>query len=661
MKYRSLTTDEISILQQNHCSCNDWTNVNVSEDFSPANISRVKFSGKVKLGKFENEILIICDIKSTSGIYDSFIHNCTISNNVFIKDVKTLSNYSVGSNVVIQNVNKLKVEGESAFGNGTELDIVNEAGGRRLKIFDMLSSNLAYLIVFYRHNKKLIHRLEEIIEKYISTKRSNVGSIKSNSRIENCGSIVNVDVGEYAKLEGASRLENGTIKSCMEDPVFIGTDVIAENFIVLSGAKINGGALLENCFIGQGVKIGKQYSAENSVFFANSEAFHGEACSVFGGPYTVTHHKSTLLIAGYFSFYNAGSGTNQSNHMYKLGPIHQGVLERGSKTGSFSYMLWPSRTGPFSTIIGKHYTNFDTSNLPFSYISEEDGKSYITPAMNLFTVGTRRDSLKWGKRDRRKDPFKLDVINSDLFSPYIVGKMLHAIDELNDLYEKTPKSKELVNYKGINLKRLLLKSSRKYYEIGLKIFIGNCLIKQFERLNENFTWNDLIKAIAVDTTSGLTNWVDIAGLLTTKNSIDDLTIKIEKGEIDDVETIQNKFVELHQNYSDEEWNWCAKLIEDKFNCKLKDITPEIIIAILNDWKSSRIRLNNMIINDAQKEFDPFAKIGFGIDGDETVKDLDFEAVRGTKEENSFIKDLEEESINVEKKAARLISQVQNLI
>ena len=86
-------------------------------------------------------------------------------------------------------------------------------------------------------------------------------------------------------------------------------------------------------------RSGKQFSAENSVFFANSEAFHGEAVSVFGGPYTVTHHKSSLLIAGMYSFFNAGSGTNQSNHMYKLGPVHQGILERGSKTGSFAYLL----------------------------------------------------------------------------------------------------------------------------------------------------------------------------------------------------------------------------------------------------------------------------------------------------------------------------------
>jgi NDP-sugar pyrophosphorylase family protein len=97
-------------------------------------------------------------------------------------------------------------------------------------------------------------------------------------------------------------LEEGTLRSCIEAPVFIGTGVIAKKFIILSGSSVDGGAMLDRCFVGQGVKIGKQFSAENSVFFANCEAFHGEACSLFAGPYTVTHHKSTLLIASLASF-----------------------------------------------------------------------------------------------------------------------------------------------------------------------------------------------------------------------------------------------------------------------------------------------------------------------------------------------------------------------
>lgn len=42
----------------------------------------------------------------------------------------------------------------------------------------------------------------------------------------------------------------------------------------------------------------------------------------------------TQMIAGMYSFLKAGSGSKQSNHMYKLDPIHQGIIERGSKVRS---------------------------------------------------------------------------------------------------------------------------------------------------------------------------------------------------------------------------------------------------------------------------------------------------------------------------------------
>ena len=102
----------------------------------------------------------------------------------------------------------------------------------------------------------------------------------------------------------------------------------------------------------------------------------------------MTHHKSTLLIAGMFSFMNAGSGSNQSNHMYKLGPIHQGTMERGAKTTSDSYILWPARVGAFSLVMGRHVNHADTSNLPFSYLIEQRNTTYLVPGVNLRSVGT---------------------------------------------------------------------------------------------------------------------------------------------------------------------------------------------------------------------------------------------------------------------------------
>lgn len=104
--------------------------------------------------------------------------------------------------------------------------------------------------------------------------------------------------------------ENGTVNSNRFAPTKLGSGVKCTDFIVASGVEIGDSTLVDKCFVGQGCIFDKHYSAGESLFFSNCRGMHGEACAIFAGPYTVTHHKSTLLIAGMFSFLNAGSGSN---------------------------------------------------------------------------------------------------------------------------------------------------------------------------------------------------------------------------------------------------------------------------------------------------------------------------------------------------------------
>ena len=171
-----------------------------------------------------------------------------------------------------------------------------------------------------------------MIEAYSLAQKSCYGKIGNSVHIVNTGTIRNVCIGDYCQIDGTSRLENGSINSNREAPVYIGPNVTAEDFIVSSGAHISDGVVMSRCFIGQACHLTHLFSAHDSLFFSNCQSENGEACAIFAGPYTVTMHKSSLLIAGMFSFLNAGSGSNQSNHMYKLGPIHQGVVERDRKS-----------------------------------------------------------------------------------------------------------------------------------------------------------------------------------------------------------------------------------------------------------------------------------------------------------------------------------------
>lgn len=659
MHHRNLTDSEISQLQRNGCSSDDWTQIKVKQEFDPQRLRDVYFAGAVKLGVFSGTIEVEKGIKKYSGIYRSYLENCSIGDNSYIANVGNLIAYNIGEGVAIENVNTLLVNEESTFGNGIELEVLNEGGGRELPMCDKMTAQIAYLMVNYRHDQKLTETIGSLIHDYAETKRSGKGNIEAGARIINTATIRNVNIGSYAAVYGANLLEEGTISSCKEDPAVIGEAVIAKGFIVLSGSTVDGGAILENSFIGQRVKTGKQFSAENSVIFSNSEGFHSEAVSIFGGPYTVSHHKSTLLIAGQYSFYNAGSGSNKSNHLYKMGPVHQGTLERGSKTGSFSYMMWPSHVGPYSMVLGKHNGSFDTSEFPFSYIDAKTDRSELIPALNLFTVGTLRDVRKWPTRDKRKDPNKLDLIHFNLFSPFIVQKMVNAVGILKQLKDKASKEQRYVSYKGVHIPRLILRTAQKYYEIGIKVYLGHELSKRLDE-SKAATFEELKQELIPRAGNGKGNWVDVSGMFASQQDINRLCEDVKAGKVNSVDDLTGELEEIYNNYPDSSWEWCTGLIGDRLGINFEDITKDQLVEILKDWKASREKMNNMILKDAQAEFSSNSKIGFGIDGDETTRDKDFASVRGAFEENSFVRGLESEIKEIGEQADGLIKKLESM-
>lgn len=632
---RSLTSSEIAALQAQNCEAENWTDISVADKFEPTYIHDVRFSGKIKLGTFEKEFLLPGGLKVHSGIQHATIHNCMIGNDVRIYNVHNyMANYQVGDDTCIENVNAILVDGVSMFGNGVKVPVMNEGGGREIPIFDGLSAHLAYILTLYRHRPQTIANLQKMIDDYAAAQASDMGQIGKNVRILNCGSIKNVRIGDYTNIGGASILKNGSINSNADAPVKIGSGVKCNDFIISSGVEISDSTLVSQCFIGQGCTMGKHYSALDSLFFANCQGFHGEATAIFAGPYTVSHHKSSLLIAGMFSFLNAGSGSNQSNHMYKLGPIHQGIAERGSKTTSDSYILWPAKVGAFTLVMGRHTKHSDTSDLPFSYMIENATESFLVPAVNLRSVGTIRDAQKWPKRDNRKDQHKIDQINFNLLSPYTIQKMWRGVEILQELQQISGETSELYVYQNCKIRNSSLKNGLNLYEIGIAKFLGNSLISRLNKADYH-NLNDIKQILKPDSEKGLGEWSDLSGLLAPRSEITMLLNGIEKNELT-LDDIQNKFIEMHANYYTYEWTWALEKLQCRWGKNLTDITIDDLIDTIEKWKKSVVDLDRLVYNDAKKEFNLNAQTGFGVDGDAEQKHLDFEQVRGSFENNTFV-------------------------
>ncbi len=175
---RHLLSEEIADLEMNGCTADNWENIKVASPFHAEHVCNVHFSGSVTLGLFEKEFTLPGGVKKHSDIRNATLHNCKIGDNTLIENVHNyISNYFIGDDCFIQNVNVMYVEGRSSFGNNVEVSVLNETGGREVPIYNGLSASLAYLIALYRHRPTLILRLQAMIADFADLRTGNSGFI----------------------------------------------------------------------------------------------------------------------------------------------------------------------------------------------------------------------------------------------------------------------------------------------------------------------------------------------------------------------------------------------------------------------------------------------------------------------------------------------------
>jgi hypothetical protein len=642
--YRTLRDDEARQLKAQGCTAEDWKAVRVVEPFLAERVQHVDFVGGVSIGSLEGDVTRPSSASKPCGIYRARIQDCVIGDGVRIANVGIhLAGYHVGNNALIENVGVMETRPRARFGNGVEVVALNEAGGREVPIFNALSSQFAYLVCAHRYRTDVVTRLADMAQRAAGEAVRDFGTIGDCACITGVPKIVDVNIGPAATIDVAQSLVNGTVLSHPAAATSIGEGVIVKDFIVAEGAQVSGDAIIRNSFVGQGTRVGAQFSAENTLLFANCEAFHGEAVSAFCGPYTVTHHKSTLLIGGMFSFYNAGSGTNQSNHRYKLGPTHEGKLERGSKTGSFAYMMWPCRVGPFSVVLGKITRSFSTADLPFSHCEADDaGRCEVIPGHYIATVGTLRDGQKWPKRDRRTGPVLRDVLCFDVFSPLTIGRMQRGAALLSQLQESTDKNVTSVNINGAEVKRVLLRMGAKRYTAAVERYV---LEQVFHRLEKKIAAGTkrLKDAMAADGRAVFSqDWVDVGGQLMPQGRLDALCRAISSGVIASIDRLQQAFVEIRATYEEDVWAWSRHQAKEAIGVDMDSVTVDQARDCISRYCEQQQKFLRLVLLDAEREYDEGSRIGFGLDGGVAAADADFTAVRGKFSENSFVKQVNEE-------------------
>ena len=590
--YRSLTSEEIEVLKSNDCWAEDWTSINVSEDFKPNYMHRVMLYGEVNIGAFNKNVEVSQGFVKHSGINNATLRNVTIGDDCLVENVGNfINNYTIGDDCYISNISTMETTEGATFGEGNLVSVLNEVGEGNVILFSDLNSQLAAFMVKHFSDKELKENIRQLIKTDIENKAPERGQIGSNVKIVNTKEITNCVINDLCEVNGASRLSDCTLLGSVHGNVYIGTGVIIENSIIAEGSSVINSVKIQDCFVGEACQLSNGFTASASVFFANSYMSNGEACAAFCGPFTASHHKSSLLIGGMFSFYNAGSATNFSNHAYKMGPMHWGTLERGSKTASGAYLLMPATLGSFSVCFGKLMHHPNTRNLPFAYLIADGDKMFLIPGRNITTVGLYRDIKKWPKRDLRALENRKSIVNFDWLSPFSVGEILKGKKILESLREVTGDNVSQYLYHEYIIPATSLHKGIKYYDIALRIYMGAVLKRVLKR----------DPAITPPSTQiGVGDWDDLSGLLLPVSEEDRIVKDMREGNIETIQQLLERFEEINNNYREYQWAWTYSVICDYYG--ISEITLEDANRIHEDYIRARRSWIAEIKKDAEKEY-----------------------------------------------------------
>lgn len=593
--YRLLTDEEILYLEDNGCTAEDWTSVNVAEYFQPTNVHNVRFYGEVFLGVFEKSLEVSPGFIKHSGIRNATLRNTTVGDNCLIENVGNyINNYIIGEECNICNVCIMETTDGATFGENTVISVLNEAGSGNLLLFNGLTANLAALMIRHSRDKEFTSVLRRMAREDIAERVPETGTVGNRVKITNTSEITNTHIADDCEINGACRLSDCTVTADFENSVYIGSGVICENSIIADGCAILNSAKISNCYVGECCQLTNGFTAESSVFFANSYMSNGEACATFCGPFSNSHHKSTLLIGGMFSFYNAGSATNFSNHAYKMGPVHYGILERGSKTASGSHLLMPAHIGAFSVCIGKITNHPDTTSMPFSYIIADGKDTYLVPAINLATVGVFRDVRKWPRRDVRPFNGRKSAINCNWLNPMTINEVSEGLSALRRLQELSGKDASFYNYNNCRISQKSLLRGIEYYQMAVEMFLYDTL------KNKNF--DDINCAVCQENSSSYnTKWVDLAGLLLPLSEEGHIIEEMKNNELSNIRALIERLNAGNSRY--EEWLLCyaAALAASYYSTDY--FTEETLKLVQENGNTARKKWIEEIKHDAEREYE----------------------------------------------------------
>ena len=410
--YRNLTPVEIEQLERQGNSAESWATVRVAEPFCAACVRNSTFEGAVSLGSIEERRHSDGALTLKEGIYNSCLCNTTVGNHPTVHNVRMLSRYTIGDNVLLFNIDEMTADP----GNPAWLEPMNENGGRRILPFGGMTIGDAYLWARYRGRKVLMEKLEQMTTDLLATEEGRYGRVGDSCTIKNTKSIHNV-----------------IIRSAADDRTLVDSCITLRDGVVGYGCTLEYGVIAVRFLLGEHVHLEFGLRLNDTVVGDNSTLARCEVGNSIIFPAHEQHHNNSFLIAGLIMGQSniAAGGTIGSNHNSRTAD-NEIVGGRGFWPGLCCSFKHSSRFASYCLLAKADYPSELDITLPFALVNNNVAKDQleIMPAYwwmyNMYAMD--HNSKKFAKRDKRV--LKAQNIEFDNLAPDTAEEILRGMKQL---------------------------------------------------------------------------------------------------------------------------------------------------------------------------------------------------------------------------------------
>lgn len=632
---RRITAEEQAVLERNgnrflNGSEKSFWVCSEPQAFYPERIVGCEFCGTVILGQMKPGRLSYHDFKPETGLYFSYLENCRIGDCCSIRNVRYLSNYSIGNRVILFNIDEMSCTPHAKFGNGilkkgeseevrVWLDVRNENGGRSLLPFEGMTTADAWLWSQFRDDKELMKRFFEMTEKNNDGKQNVFGIVENQVIIKNTLLLKDVKVCSGAYIKGALKLKNITVCSSLEEPSQIGEGVVMVNGIMGAGSKVFYQTVAIRFILGRQCQL--KYGARllHSVLGDNSTVSCCELLHNLIFPFHEQHHNTSFLIASEIKGQSnlAAGATAGSNHNSRS-PDGELIAGRGFWAGLSTAFAHNSRFASFCLASRGSYSQPLDIRYPFSLISTDGKEVTITPAFwfsfNMYAVTRNRTKFKMRDRRVEKKPF----IESDPIAPDTVCEMMSAMQRLQTLAATQkdlggrsvtalladesvpPFSLEDAEAQKRRAARVVHPARAwREYRRQLLLFAVRTAAERKEA-----TVNPLSPSLWADweTLLGSREWENVGGQLMPLSEVKRLTSAVKNGTIDDWNDVHRFYEEQEVLYADKKIGLAAEVFRFLYGKPLSEQSREEKTAVRDEAVAAAEAVYEAAAESRKKDF-----------------------------------------------------------